>query len=254
MNKHEKIIIFEVAAVIFRKGFLLLCLSAMSFTSYGNYETVYFQSLIFLKEAGAPRIIELVDTSLSHSTTLSQGVLITYKNRGARRVDIAGNFSHWKPASMHRSNNGIWHYFLKEFHGSKTIQYKFVVDGIWTLDPLNNEREDDGCGSYISIVEQDFRKDDSHVSYRQLEKGVIEFRIYRPQANIISLVGDFNNWDPEHDLMTKGDDGIWRLQKKLSRGNHRYKYIVDGEWNPDVYNEKSAADPGGGICSLVKID
>ena len=59
--------------------------------------------------------------------------------------------------------------------------------------------------------------------------------------------------NPENDLLSKGRDGVWRLKKRLPKGTHRYKYIIDGEWLPDTYNANSASDDNGDVCSLITV-
>jgi 1,4-alpha-glucan branching enzyme len=86
-----------------------------------------------------------------------------------------------------------------------------------------------------------------------LRKDVVVFRIYKPEASIVSVVGDFNGWNPENDLLRKGSDGIWRLEKRLASGTYRYKYVIDGQWLPDTFNPDSASDSTGDICSVIKI-
>jgi len=221
----------------------------------GKLETVYYNSLKFLKKAdGAKQLMMIRSGSGSGQSTLcEEGTLFTYRSRGARTVNIAGSFNGWKPARMQRSDNGIWYYFLPATTARRDVSYKFLVDGIWTPDPLNYDRRDDQMGSYISVAEPVVKPEGTHVSWRKTVRGAIEFRIYRPKASFISLVGDFNNWNPEDDILAKGQDGIWRLRKRLFPGLYRYKYVIDGEWLPDMYNSKSGSDNTGAICSIIEI-
>ena len=119
---------------------------------------------------------------------------------------------------MKRSDNGIWYHFLPAASAKRDITYKYLVDGIWTPDPLNADRIDDRMGSYLSVAEPVVKTEGKQVSWRTVGRNAIEFRIYRPEASFISLVGDFNNWNPEDDILAKGQDGIWRLRKKLFPG------------------------------------
>ena len=184
---------------------------------------------------------------------IEEGVLVTFKSREAGRVDVAGNFSSWRPLRMERGNRGVWYYLITNPVKKKEIQYKFVVDGIWTSDPKNPLRAYDGNGSYLSVIESFTVPEGRHVSYRLIDGSTVEFRTWNPTARMISLVGDFNHWNPENDLLRRGTDGIWRLRKRLSKGDYRYKFIIDGRWQPDYYNGKSASDEIGGICSLIRI-
>jgi 1,4-alpha-glucan branching enzyme len=221
----------------------------------GSLKNVYFSSLKFLKQADGPHIVQMFYSGnrRGQSMLASEGTLFTYKNRGARSVQIGGNFCDWKPAPMERSDSGIWYYFLPAGEKKREVTYKFLVDGIWIMDPLNPDRIDDRMGSYLSVAEPVEKPEGKHVTWRKIGGNTIEFRLYQPAASLVSLVGDFNHWNPEDDLLAKGRDGIWRVRKKLFPGVYRYKFIIDGEWLPDVYNSESASDDTGEVCSIIEI-
>lgn len=54
------------------------------------------------------------------------------------------------------------------------------------------------------------------------------FSIAAPQAKVVTLVGDFNQWDPSVHPMTRKADGFWTIQVPLHHGHHRYQFLVDG--------------------------
>ena len=49
-----------------------------------------------------------------------------------------------------------------------------------------------------------------------------------PAARQVSLVGDFNQWDPRAMPMTRMPDGRWMASLELTHGYHRYLFLVDG--------------------------
>ena len=51
----------------------------------------------------------------------------------AHRVELAGDFNHWRPYPMERSLDGWWLARVELTHGHH--QYRFLVDGVPTLDP-----------------------------------------------------------------------------------------------------------------------
>jgi hypothetical protein len=216
--------------------------------------TESYYRLRLLKNAAPPREMRIARIDArQRKTSIETGVLISYKNREARQVRIAGDFTLWRPVNMERGNFGIWYYLVTAFEGGNDQRYKLMVDGIWTRDPMNAERQDDGAGSYVSIISPVLSPDGPQVSYRFIGKNTVEFRVYRPKARLVSLVGDFNHWNPENDLMEKGPDGVWRLKKRLSGGTYRYTYIIDGRWSLDLYNESSATDDSGTLCSMLTV-
>ena len=53
------------------------------------------------------------------------------------------------------------------------------------------------------------------------------FRVYAPQAKEISVIGDFNNWDPRVDVMKKIDDcGVFEIFVPGVREYQSYKYHI----------------------------
>lgn len=60
------------------------------------------------------------------------------------------------------------------------------------------------------------------------------FRISLPDAESVSLLGDFNNWDKDAHPMKKNKKGEWRVAMKLEEGVYQFRYLVDGEvWRND---------------------
>lgn len=228
-------------------------LMALSPVEKEPVQTEYYYNLRFLKRAEEPRYVTMirVDNVARQKTIIEKGILITYKNRNAKGVQIAGDFSQWKAIAMSRGRYGVWYCFLNNF--SRKARYKFLVDGIWIMDPNNYNREDDLNGSYVSVVIPTKSLEDRSVPFRFTGKNIVEFKLHKPTAKLVALVGDFNNWNPENDLLTKDDGGYWRITKRLPRGVHRYKYIVDGEWVTDMFNQRSASDNLGGVCSVIEV-
>lgn len=58
-----------------------------------------------------------------------------------------------------------------------------------------------------------------------VKKGV-EFILYAPNAQKISVVGDFNEWDPETDPMKKDEFGVWKALVKNAKVGDAYKYRI----------------------------
>ncbi|MBI3875741.1 MAG: hypothetical protein HY300_07235 [Verrucomicrobia bacterium] len=61
----------------------------------------------------------------------------------------------------------------------------------------------------------------------------VNFYCDAPDARHVSLVGDFNNWDPKADPMKRRMDGSWFVQVELHHGHHHYLLWVDGELKLD---------------------
>ena len=55
------------------------------------------------------------------------------------------------------------------------------------------------------------------------------FFCHAPQARQVSVVGDFNGWDPKASRMLRQPDGRWAVSLELGHGYHRYLFLVDGK-------------------------
>ncbi|HXI72759.1 MAG TPA: hypothetical protein VNN22_20665 [Verrucomicrobiae bacterium] len=47
-------------------------------------------------------------------------------------------------------------------------------------------------------------------------------------AKAVSLIGDFNEWNPEVHPLRRREDGWWFIEVRLTHGYHRYLFLVDG--------------------------
>ena len=54
------------------------------------------------------------------------------------------------------------------------------------------------------------------------------FRVWAPNAKMVSVVGDFNEWNPDTDCMENIGDGIWEKKIKGLKQYDIYKYAVTG--------------------------
>ena len=60
------------------------------------------------------------------------------------------------------------------------------------------------------------------------DDGTTEFEYFRPTAKSVSLVGDFNDWQPGGHPMTRDARGWWRLRASITGGEYRFRYLVNG--------------------------
>lgn len=55
---------------------------------------------------------------------------------------------------------------------------------------------------------------------------VAHFRVWAPFAQKVSVVGDFNDWNPEAHVMRREDGGLWSLTTHEARAGHHYQYEI----------------------------
>jgi 5'-AMP-activated protein kinase regulatory beta subunit len=54
---------------------------------------------------------------------------------GVKKVQLAGDFTEWKPTALAKQKDGAFAAVVKLAPG--THEYKFIVDGQWRVDPDN---------------------------------------------------------------------------------------------------------------------
>ncbi len=103
-----------------------------------------------------------------------------------------------------------------------------------------------------------------------LTAGLLGWRLLRPEtrlvevhlvleaplARTVSVVGDWNAWDPNRDRMRDPrGHGTWEITLRLRKGEElRYQFLIDGErWIPDPRAPLQVDDGFGGTSSVLQI-
>lgn len=82
-----------------------------------------------------------------------------------------------------------------------------------------------------------------------------DFALKAGEAKEVHLVGDFNNWRISHDsLLWRTEEGLWQKRIFLDPGRYRYKFVVDGHWTTDPFNDHLEPNPYGGVDSVIEIE
>lgn len=141
-----------------------------------------------------------------------------YKN--ATKVVLSGSFNGWNEEELEmQKNNENWTISLHLRPGFH--QYKFIVDGKWTLD-LSGKVTESGVKGELDnwiIIAPNYT-----------------FTLHAfPDAKEVSVSGSFISWSEIGLKMDKRGDH-WELPVYLDYGKTSYKFIVDGKWITDPNN------------------
>ena len=78
----------------------------------------------------------------------------------------------------------------------------------------------------------------------------VTFVFHAPEARRVSLEGNFNDGDPERDVMQTDAEGRWTAELDIPPGRYEYQFVVDGstfvpdpealEWRDDGFGRKNA--------------
>jgi hypothetical protein len=83
---------------------------------------------------------------------------------------------------------------------------------------------------------------------------MIQFVLVAPDARSVSLVGDFNDWNPKATPLSSASGNLWTVQIPLTPGRYNYIFMVDGaRLVPDPTAPRAPADEFGQASSVVTI-
>jgi 1,4-alpha-glucan branching enzyme len=82
----------------------------------------------------------------------------------------------------------------------------------------------------------------------------IEFVLRTVADSTVSLVGDFNDWDPHATPLRPASDSLWSVVVPLRPGRYRYTFVVDGtRWSRDPSAPRALEDDFGTPTSVITV-
>ena len=79
------------------------------------------------------------------------------------------------------------------------------------------------------------------------------FSFTAPKAKSVHLVGDFTDWTQHPITMSRNKDGIWRTSVDMDPGKHRYRFLVDGQWQDDPRCTTREPNPYGSEDAILQV-
>ena len=75
-----------------------------------------------------------------------------------------------------------------------------------------------------------WRQNSGSLGTRQTDLIAVTFTLNYPNAESVSLIGSFNQWNPVgYKMRRQGKQNSWILELRLSEGRHEYAFLVDGK-------------------------
>lgn len=84
-------------------------------------------------------------------------------------------------------------------------------------------------------------------------KRAINFVCLAPHAQTVTLVGDFNEWNPTSHPLKQMPDRAWMITVELKHGHHRYAFLVDGQLTLDPHAMGVTRNDQNQRVSLVPV-
>ncbi|MBI3546064.1 MAG: AAA family ATPase [Gammaproteobacteria bacterium] len=79
-------------------------------------------------------------------------------------------------------------------------------------------------------------------------------RFYDLAGKQVQLAGNFNDWKPDKDVVTRVVDGVLEKTILLVPGVYQYRLIVDGAWQEDPSNPEQVSNLAGGRNSILHVE
>ncbi len=189
-----------------------------------------------------------------NSPIITENSIVFFFRDKAKKVAVAGDFNGWKPSLvMEEHGTNFWQAAWTQRLRKGVYRYKLVVDNIWISDPHNTNTSVDESGQEVSsfTIASDFIPEIKNPLW--LSNDYYRFSYKNLKARNVSLVGDFNNWNPYHLPLTNLGGGEFSAVIRLRPGLHTYSFVVDGEWRADPDNLRQYSDEAGNIVSVFVV-
>jgi hypothetical protein len=134
--------------------------------------------------------------------------------------------------------------------GIKNLDYRMIIDGLWTPDPLNPLGVTGGSGLTQSRVSIPARP--PQVPAREIP-GSLTLSYNAPAGETVTVAGSFNNWDPFMYEMKEAGPGFYSLTLPLPPGTYQYVFFHRGERILDPYNPAKVYTREGKTASQAAV-
>lgn len=142
-------------------------------------------------------------------------------------------------------------YCYERTHKISEIKYRLVIDGLWTTDPMNPNKEyDDDVNLYFSKVSDvGGIKKNTEVT----DKNTVRFVYKGESGQTIRLAGTFSNWDPWIYQLKETAPGFYELELPLPDGKYYYNYYIGLTPVIDSTNPERTYFNDGRSVSVIQV-
>jgi hypothetical protein len=249
------ITIMAILLLVFVTGFT----QAADIESIESYQLI--DHLLSLPGPGAPEFIENMVVFTASSSLRRVGV--AFANEGFSRV-------HWfrqllvpqdpqgapipegakKPDPYKDSGLVFYVHEIPEY--IRELEYRLIINGLWTTDPANPQsRRDSVSGLAWSVLGVPPRE--AAPDPLKGPPGSLSFAFKGPPGETVSVGGTFNGWDPFMYELKEGPAGIYTLTIPLPPGKYEYVFFHRGQRYLDPYNPNRIYSKDGKAASEIVI-
>ena len=220
---------------------------------------LFFLAILVEPEAieGTRRHIKIMETTEAAAPEIMDDVIF-FSCKPSHPVRYAGiAFAHEEFREIHifeRNEHGVLFYFYTIPENIRSLDYRFVVDGLWMPDPANPLKTRIEAGIVLSRFELPLRTEELSLKSPVVRKdGHVEFNAKGPPGRDIYLSGNFNGWDPYMYRLAEVRPGLYSLTLRLLPGTYYYIFHVEGRKHTDPLNPNRGQDSEGYEISVFSV-
>jgi len=134
----------------------------------------------------------------------------------------------------------------------RELEYRLIVNGLWTIDPANPlTRRDPVSGLAMSVLSLPYRTR-NHSPLDGLPEG-LNFLFRGPPGETVTVAGNFNGWDPFMYALRENPAGVYSILIPLPPGTYQYVFFHNGQRYVDPYNPRRIYSRDGGAASEIVV-
>ena len=148
-------------------------------------------------------------------------------------------------------DSGIMFHVHQIPEGAAEVEYRLIINGLWTSDPVNPHSRRDNSGltrSVISIPQKETMPD-----LLKGPPGSLSFAFKGPPGETVTVAGNFNGWDPFMYELREGPAGNYTINIPLPPGTYQYVFFHRGQRYVDPYNARRIYAKDGKAASEIVI-
>jgi hypothetical protein len=236
---------------------LILTIGTINAVDLGSYQ--FIDHLLSLPGPGAPEIYE--DSVIFTAPSSYRRVGIAFAFESYARVywfrkllipkdpaEIAAEGKK-KTVELNRDSGILFHVQILP-EGIRNLDYRMIIDGLWTRDPLNPLRVTGPSGLNQSRI---VLPDMPHPLPARETPGILSLSYTAPPGETVTVAGNFNSWDPFMYEMEETSPGFYSFSLPLPPGTYQYVFFHRGERIPDPGNRDKIYSPEGKIASRTVV-
>jgi hypothetical protein len=233
----------------------------------GNIEAVdtesyqFIDHLLTLPGPGAPEIFG--DGVIFTAPSTHRRVGIAFAHEGFSRVYWFQKLMKAKneltpreeksknPVDQYQDSGILFHVYTAP-KDIRELEYRLIIDGLWTTDPLNPlYRIDQKSGIIRSMIVMPELKREPAVI--EGPPGTLTFNYRASPGEIITVAGSFNGWDPFMYELREISPGTYSLTLPLPPGVYHYVFFHRGERLMDPYNHNRVYTVEGHVATEAVV-